>query len=873
MNVIKRNGTQEKVKFDKIAARIEKQCYGLNIEFVDPFKVATKVIQGITDGITTRQLDELASRNSAALISTHPDYSVLAARLSITALHKETSKSFSTTIEKLYKYIDPITGQNASLIDEEVYKIIKKNAKALNSAIDYNRDLSVDYVGFKTLERSYLLKTEGQVTERPQHMWMRVAIGIHKEDIEKAIETYDLMSQGYFTHATPTLFNAGTPKPQMSSCFLLGINDSLGSENSNSEEMGITNAWLECAMISKSAGGIGVWAHDIRAKGSYIKGTGGISNGLVPMLKVFNQIARYVDQGGGKRMGSFAVYLEPWHADVEDFLDLKKGHGSEDMRARDLFYAMWTPDLFMERVEQNGDWTLFDPAEAPNLSDVYGEKFEKLYTKYEKEGRGRKTIKARDLFHKIMESQIETGTPYMLYKDAANEKSNQKNLGTIKSSNLCTEIMEYTDPHKEIAVCNLASIALPKYLKQTNRAKNPLNKVYEYDYAELHRVTKIVTRNLNKVIDENYYPIEAAKTSNMRHRPIALGVQGLADVFAKLYIPFDSEEAKDVNKKIFETIYHAAVESSMELAKEDGAYETFKGSPMSEGIFQFDMWNESVKTPDGWEHSPIKLSEELGYDWESLKEEVKTNGVRNSLLVAPMPTASTSQILGNNECFEPYTANVYKRNLISGEFIIMNRHLIERLVAMGMWNDEIKQIVIAASGSVQNIEGLPQDLKDVFKTVWEIKQKHVLDMAADRGAFIDQSQSMNIFMEGANFKKLSSAHMYAWKKGLKTGMYYLRTQAASSAIQFTIDKKYRKTTVQEESVKVQVNENMTPLIKTREVDIVNEINVDEFQEKQVVEQVEEIISSTLMEQKVYGLDEKLPERPSDSPFECIGCGS
>jgi len=852
MNVIKRKkdkdgkDIKEKVKFDKIASRIEKLCYGLNSEFVDPYKVATKVIQGITDNITTRELDELASRNAGALISVHPDYSKLASRISVTALHKDTSKSFLVTIEKLHKYIDKKTGLKASLIDDEVYKIIKKNYAKINEAIIYDRDLNFDYVGFKTLERSYLLKVEGKIVERPQHMWMRVAIGIHKEDIDSAIETYDLMSQGFFTHATPTLFNAGTPMPQMSSCFLLGVDDDL---------KGIFDAVTECAMISKSAGGIGLWAHDIRAKGSYIKSTNGYSNGLVPMLKVFNQTARYVDQGGGRRMGSFAVYLEPWHADIYDFLDLKKNHGKEDVRARDLFYAMWTPDLFMQKVEEDADWHLFDPAESPNLSDVYGDKFVTLYNKYVKEGKFVRSVKARDLFYKIMESQIETGTPYMLYKDAANEKSNQKNLGTIKSSNLCTEIMEYTDPHKEIAVCNLASIALPKFLKQTNRFKNVLEKKFEFDYKELHEVTKLVTRNLNKVIDENYYPVEAAKTSNLRHRPIAIGVQGLADVFAKLYIGFDSDEAKKVNKKIFETIYHAAIESSVEIAKKDGAYETFKGSPMSKGIFQFDMWQDARKTSEGWSYKDIELSEELGYDWDGLKVDVKEFGVRNSLFVAPMPTASTSQILGNNECFEPFTSNIYKRNLISGEFIVMNKHLIERLDALGLWGDEMKQILIASKGSVQNIEGLPDDLKDVFKTVWEIKQSHVLDMAADRGAFIDQSQSMNIFMTGANFKKLSSAHMYAWKKGLKTGMYYLRTQAATDASQFTVDKKYR------DAQKVSVAEK--PLL--REV-----MPKEEIESKEVQETVNKVGSE--FEQKVYGINE-LPQKPTDSPFECEGCGS
>ncbi|MEC7937231.1 MAG: ribonucleoside-diphosphate reductase subunit alpha [Bacteroidota bacterium] len=752
MYVVKRDGRRESVKFDKITARIKKLCYGLN-PLVTPEKVAMKVIEGLYDGVTTSELDNLAAEVAATNTITHPDYALLASRIAVSNLHKNTKKSFSETVKDLYEYIDPKTNEKAPLISDEVYSVIKKNADVLDSTIIYDRDFRYDFFGFKTLERSYLLKLNGEVAERPQQMLMRVAIGIHTDDIDSAIETYNYMSEGWFTHATPTLFNSGTPKPQMSSCFLLTT-----KEDSIS---GIYDTLKQCAQISQSAGGIGLSIHDIRATGSYIKGTNGTSNGIVPMLRVFNDTARYVDQGGGKRKGSFAIYVEPWHADIFDFLDLKKNHGKEEQRARDLFYALWIPDLFMKRVEENGDWTLMCPHECPGLSDTYGKKFEKLYKKYESEGKGRKTMKAQELWFKILESQIETGTPYMLYKDAANEKSNQKNLGTIKSSNLCTEIIEYTAPD-EVAVCNLASIALPKFVIDG-----------KFDHEKLFNVTYRVTRNLDKVIDANYYPVPEARNSNMRHRPIGIGVQGLADAFILMRHAFDSAEAKQLNKEIFETIYYAAVTASKDLAIENGPYETWKGSPISNGVFQFDMWK--VKPTDRWE-------------WDLLREEVKKHGVRNSLLLAPMPTASTAQILGNNECFEPYTSNIYTRRVLSGEFIIVNKHLLRDLVKLGIWNDRLKNKLMASNGSIQNIDEIPENIKELYKTAWEISQKEILDMAADRGAYIDQSQSLNIFMENANFAKLTSMHFYGWKAGLKTGMYYLRTKSATDAIKFTLDK-------------------------------------------------------------------------------------
>ena len=755
MFVLKRDGRKEAVKFDKIPARIQKLCYGLDT-LVDPTSVAMKVIEGIYEGVTTFELDNLAAEVAASLTVKHPDYAQLAARIAVSNLHKKTKKSFSDTMSDLYKYTNPVTNQKAPMLADDVYQIIQDNKEVLDSTIIYDRDFSYDYFGFKTLERSYLLRTDGQIAERPQHMLMRVSIGIHKDDIPAAIETYEMMSKKYFTHATPTLFNAGTPKPQMSSCFLLTMKDDSID--------GIYDTLKQCSKISQSAGGIGLSIHNVRAKGSYIRGTNGTSNGIVPMLRVFNDTARYVDQGGGKRKGSFAIYLEPWHADVFDFLDLRKNHGKEEMRARDLFYAMWTPDLFMERVEANGEWTLMCPNECPGLADVYGAKFKTLYEKYEKEGKGRKTIKARELWEKIVESQIETGTPYMLYKDACNEKSNQKNLGTIKSSNLCTEIVEYTAPD-EVAVCNLASLALPMFVEDG-----------KFDHEKLYNVTYKVTKNLNVVIDRNYYPVQEARNSNMRHRPIGLGVQGLADAFILLRLPFTSPEAKQLNKDIFETIYFASLKASKDLAKVDGAYETFKGSPISKGKFQFDLWGVKAKDLSG------------RWDWDELRAEIIESGVRNSLMLAPMPTASTSQILGNNECFEPYTSNIYTRRVLSGEFIIVNKHLLKDLVKLGLWNDELKNEILRTNGSIQNIENIPQNIKDLYKTVWELSMKDIIDMAGERGQFIDQSQSLNLFVENANLGKLTSMHFYAWKQGLKTGMYYLRTKSAVDAIKFTVQK-------------------------------------------------------------------------------------
>ncbi len=758
MYVIKRNGRKEAVMFDKITARINKLSYGLDNKYVQPIDIAKKVIQGMFDGVTTTELDNLAAETAASMTTVHPDYAILAARIAVSNLHKNTKKTFSEVVEDLHKYIDPKTDEPAPLVADDVYEIIMKNADKLDSAIIHSRDFHYDFFGFKTLERAYLLKLNGQIAERPQHMLMRVSVGIHKEDIKSAIETYNLMSQKWFTHATPTLFNSGTPKPQMSSCFLLTMKDD--------SIPGIFETLRQCAEISKSAGGIGLSIHNVRANGSYIKGTNGTSNGIIPMLRVFNDTARYVDQGGGKRKGAFAVYLEPWHSDVFEFLDLKKNHGKEENRARDLFYAMWIPDLFMQRVLEDGDWSLFCPNEAPGLADTHSEEFEALYKKYEEEGRARKTVKAQKLWFAICESQIETGTPYILYKDAANKKSNQQNLGTIKSSNLCTEIIEYTAPD-EVAVCNLASLALNKYVGKDGK----------YDFDRLYEVTYQVTKNLNKIIDNNYYPVPEAEKSNLRHRPIGLGVQGLADAFMLLRLPFESEEARMLNKNIFETIYFAAMTASKDLAKKDGAYETFKGSPLSEGKFQFDLWG--VKPSGMW-------------DWDKLRKEIKKHGVRNSLLVAPMPTASTSQILGNNECFEPYTSNIYSRRVLSGEFVIVNKHLLKDLIDRGLWNEDMKYKLIARNGSVQDIPEIPQDLKDLYKTAWEISQKAIIEMSADRGAFICQSQSLNIFMENANFKKLSSMHFYAWKAGLKTGTYYLRTKAARDAIKFTVDSQYLK---------------------------------------------------------------------------------
>ena len=771
MYVVKRDGRKEPVSFDKITDRIRILCYELN-ERVDPVKVAMRVIEGLYDGVTTSELDNLAAETAASMTVTHPDFAQLAARIAVSNLHKNTKKSFSETMLDLYHYVNPRTGKKSPLLADDVYEVIMANAEKLDSTIIYNRDFNYDYFGFKTLERSYLLKINGKIVERPQHMLMRVSVGIHLNDIEAAIETYELMSKKFFTHATPTLFNAGTPKPQMSSCFLLTMKDDSID--------GIYDTLKQTAKISQSAGGIGLSIHNVRATGSYIAGTNGTSNGIVPMLRVFNDTARYVDQGGGKRKGSFAIYVEPWHADIFDFLDLKKNHGKEEMRARDLFYAMWISDLFMKRVEADADWTLMCPNECPGLYDVYGDEFDALYHSYESAGKGRKTIKARDLWEKILESQIETGTPYMLYKDAANRKSNQKNLGTIRSSNLCTEILEYTS-EDEIAVCNLASISLPMFIENG-----------QFNHDHLYKVTKRITRNLNRVIDRNYYPVEEAYNSNMRHRPVGLGVQGLADAFIMLRMPFTSDEAKQLNQEIFETIYFAAVTASMELAKEEGPYSTFKGSPISQGEFQYNMW--------GLQDSDLSGR----WDWSSLRKEVMEHGVRNSLLLAPMPTASTSQILGNNEAFEPYTSNLYTRRVLSGEFIVVNKHLLQDLVELGIWNEDLKQEIMRNNGSIQNIAGIPQEIKDLYRTVWEMSMRDIIDMSRQRGYFIDQSQSLNLFMEGATIAKLNSMHFYAWKSGLKTGMYYLRTKAAANALQFTVAKKQES-----EPEVVQVEQEMT----------------------------------------------------------------
>ncbi len=761
MQVIKRDGRREPVHFDKITQRMEHFMHGLDRRYVDPVVVTKQVVQGLYDGVTTSELDTLAAETAAALVVQHPDYALLAARIAVSNLHKITEEhygKFSLTAEALYGYLHPKTGEQAPLVSDSYIAVVRAHAEALDAAIDDTRDYDFDYFGFKTLERSYLLRLDGEVVERPQHLFMRVSVGIHggagleQFDLAACLETYHLMSQRWFIHATPTLFNAGTPKPQLSSCFLLTMKDD--------SIPGIFETLKQCAEISKSAGGIGLSVHTIRASGSYIRGTNGTSNGLVPMLRVFNDTARYVDQGGGKRKGAFAIYLEPWHADIFDFLELKKNHGKEELRARDLFYALWISDLFMQRVKENGEWSLFDPNEAPGLADCHGEEFERLYTRYEREGRARKVVKAQVLWFAVLDAQIETGTPYMLYKDHANRKSNQQNLGTIRSSNLCTEILEYTSPD-EIAVCNLASLALSRFVIDGR-----------FDHQRLYEVTKVATRNLNKVIDINYYPVPEARRSNFRHRPIGLGVQGLADAFIQLRLAFDSPEARELNRDIFETIYYAACEASCELAEKHGAYETFPGSPSSKGQLQFDLWG--VTPSDRW-------------DWAGLKARIARHGLRNSLLVAPMPTASTSQILGNNECFEPYTSNIYTRRVLSGEFVIVNKYLLRDLIELGLWNDTMRTRIIAGNGSIQHIHEIPAELREVYKTVWEIKQRVVLDMAADRGAFICQSQSLNVWMDEPTYAKLSSLHFYAWEKGLKTGMYYLRTKPAAQAIQFTVD--------------------------------------------------------------------------------------
>lgn len=763
MKVTKRDGSLETLRLDKITNRIKKQTYSLNLDFVDALEVATKVVSGIYDGITTIELDNLAAETAASLNHAHPDYSYLASRIAITRLHKTVSKKFSDVIEALYSYTDPKTNLPAGLINEDVIKAVRKHSDVLNEAILHDRDFNFDYFGFKTLEKSYLLKINGQTAEAPQHMYMRVAVGIWGDDIQNVLKTYDLLSTHKMTHATPTLFNAGTKRPQLSSCFLLTMQeDSI---------QGIYKTLADVAAISQNAGGIGLSIHNVRATGSYIKGTNGTSNGIVPMLKVFNETARYVDQGGGKRKGSFAIYLEPWHADVEDWLDLRKNHGKEERRARDLFLALWTPDLFMERVEQDADWTLFCPAEiGVELWEMHGQEFRDNYERLELEGKGRRTIKARALWQKVLESQIETGTPYILYKDAANEKSNQKNLGTIKSSNLCTEIMEYTSKDEQ-AVCNLASIAVNQFIKfPEKRSLKQRRALAEYDHNALYDVTYQTTLNLNKVIDINFYPTPETKASNMKHRPIGIGIQGLADTFAILGLPFTSEEAKRLNEEIFETIYFASMKASADLAKKLGPYETFNGSPLSEGKFQFNLW--------GFEDSQLSGR----WDWSTLRKQVVKTGARNSLLLAPMPTASTAQIMGNNEAFEAFTSNLYTRRTLSGEFVIINKHLVKDLVELGLWSENLKNRIIAEKGSVQNIAEIPVEIREIYKTVWELKQREVIDMSADRGKFICQSQSLNLFIKDANAAKLTSAHFHSWKKGLKTGMYYLRTESAVDAI-------------------------------------------------------------------------------------------
>lgn len=765
MIVTKRNGSEQELDRSKIERRISRQAQGLQ---VDSESLCHRVIDGVYRGVKTTEVDDLISECAANSVTKHPDYSILAARILVSRLHKETSHSIVATAERLYNYHHQRSGRHAPKISRETLLTIRRHEKRLMEAIDYSRDYEFSYFGYRTLERSYLLRVDGKIAERPQQLLMRVSVGIHGEDIESAVETYELMSKKYFTHASPTLFNAGTPLPQMSSCFLVAMKeDSID---------GIFDTLKTCASISKSAGGIGIHVHNIRARGAYIAGTNGNSSGLVPMLKVYNDAARYVDQGGNKRPGAFAIYLEPWHADVFDFLDMRKNHGKEESRGRDLFYALWIPDLFMKRVEHNEQWTLFSPDEAPGLCDVYGDEFEALYLKYEKENRGIRTVKAQKLWYAILESQSETGTPFMLYKDACNRKTNQKNLGTIKSSNLCAEIVQYSDPN-EVAVCNLASLALPTYVKWDDTEKT----MY-YDFQGLHKVAKVVTRNLNRIIDINAYPVPEAERSNLRHRPIAIGVQGLADVFLRLRLPYESEEAQKLNSQIFETIYHGALEASIELAAVDGTYDSFEGSPASKGQLQFDLWS----------HQPSKL-----WHWDYIKSGIARYGLRNSLLVAPMPTASTSQILGFNECFEPYTSNIYTRRVLSGEFQVVNQYLMKDLHKLGLWNDKMKNRIIADGGSIQSIPAIPKEIKDLYKTVWEMSQRTIINMAAARGPFIDQSQSLNIYIRDATVGKLTSMHFHGWKKGLKTGMYYLRTQAASAPIQFTVDQALLKEYEQE----------------------------------------------------------------------------
>jgi ribonucleoside-diphosphate reductase alpha chain len=834
MQVIKRDGSREPLKFDKISNRIRKMTYGLNSDFIDVLEISQKVIAGIFDGITTEALDNLAAETAASLVPRHPDYSLLASRIAVSRLHKTTKKKFSETIQDLYTYIDPETGKPASLINDVTYNVVMENKDTFDSAVIHDRDFNFEYFGFKTLEKSYLLKLYGQVAETPQHMYMRVSVGIWGADIKNALKTYELLSTHMMTHATPTLFNAGTRKPQLSSCFLLTTSDD--------SIAGIYKTLTDVAVISQNAGGIGLAIHNVRATGSYIRGTNGTSNGIIPMLKVFNETARYVDQGGGKRKGSFAIYLEPWHADVEDFLELRKNTGKEERRARDLFLALWIPDLFMERVEKDLNWSLFSPSEVPGLHEVYGQKFVDLYTKAESEGKARRTVKARDLWSKILEAQIETGTPYILYKDAANRKSNQQNLGTIKSSNLCTEIIEYTDKDEQ-AVCNLASIPVNKFLKsKDNRTAKIVRGKCDVDHELLYSVSYQTAINLNQVIDVNYYPTPETQKSNMRHRPIGIGVQGLADLYAVMGIPFTSEEARRVNSEIFETIYFASMTASKDLAIKQGPYETFKGSPLSEGKFQFNLWNTDDNELSG------------RWDWTSLRKEVVEHGVRNSLLLAPMPTASTAQIMGNNEAFEPFTSNIYTRRTLSGEYVLVNKHLVKDLIALGLWSEDIKNMIILGKGSVQHIPSIPDDIKEVYRTVWEIKQKDLIEMSADRGKFICQSQSLNLFIEGVNAAKLTAAHFHSWRLGLKTGMYYLRTKSAADALTgLGIDmSKYKSVEAKVEPTVVQTPPPVTPTPKREEPQMI--MSSEDL--AKLAEKMEADIVCSL-----------------DNPEDCLSCGS
>ncbi len=815
MKVKKRDGSLEEMRYDKITRRISALCSDLNLDYVDPTYITLKVTQGIYDGISSTELDTLAAETAAAMTTTHPDYAKLAGRLAVTNLHKTTPKKFSQSIKELFSFIEPRTQTESSLISDELHEFVKKNRAVIDGAIVQERDFDFDYFGFKTLERSYLLKIGQRIVERPQYMYMRVAMGICNFDLEEGLRIYDDLSQHFYTHATPTLFNAGTRRPQMSSCFLIG--------NKGDDINGLFDTIQDVANISKWAGGIGLHVHDVRAKGSYIKGTGGESDGLLPMMKTYNEVARWINQGG-KRKGSFAVYLEPWHSDIFEFIDLRKNHGKEEMRARDLFLAMWTPDLFMQRVQEDGDWTLFSPDEAPGLSDVYdspdNKNFTELYEKYESEGKGRRVLKARKLMDAILTAQIETGTPYMLYKDPANYKSNQQNLGTIKSSNLCTEIIEYSSPDEQ-AVCNLASIALPKYIIDG-----------EFNHDLLYQYVYQVVKNLNNVIDLNFYPTKETLKSNMRHRPVGLGVQGLADVFCMLRLPFESEDSDTLQTNIFETIYFAAMTSSKDLAKIGGPYESIEGSPIEKGIFQYQMWGLKDKDLSG------------RWDWTSLRKEVVKFGVKNSLLLAPMPTASTAQILGNNEAFEPFTTNLYSRRTLGGEFVVINKHLVNELMSVGLWGDDIKDKLIMENGSVQNIPEVPTEIKEIYKTVWEMSQKRLLNMAANRSVFIDQSQSLNLFISNATKAKLLAAHLHGWKLGLKTGMYYLRTRSAVDPLK---------------GLGINTSKSQP--------------NVSSEMIKEVVEILIPTSNSLLSENNELKMVTNQEIRPDDSPFDCEGCGS